>query len=62
MIYIYKDKYPRSLFHFAISLDSNDQNLISYTNENKRKISENKFSHYKFLREDVIAMSTQRHE
>ena len=62
MIYIYKDKYPRSVFHFAISLDSKQENLLSYISENKRTISENKFSHDKFLREDVIAMSTQHHD
>jgi hypothetical protein len=62
MIYIYKDKYPRSVFHFAISLNSKQENLLSYISENKRTISENKFSHDKFLREDVIAMSTQHHD
>ncbi|WP_409415948.1 hypothetical protein [Flavobacterium sp. PS2] len=62
MIYIYKDKYPRSVFHFAISLDSKQENLLSFISKNKRTISENKFSHYKFLREDVIAMSTEHHE
>ncbi len=61
-IYIYKDKYPRSVLHFAISLDSKQENLLSYISENKRTISENKFSYDKFLREDVIAMSTQHHE
>ena len=62
MIYIYKDKYPRSVFHFAISLDSKQENLLSHISENKRTIRENKFSHDKFLREDVIAMSTQHHD
>lgn len=62
MIYIHKDKYPRSVFHFAISLDSKQENLLSYISENKRTISENKFSYDKFLREDVIAMSTQHRE
>lgn len=62
MIYIYKNKFPRSVFHFAISLDSKKENLLSYVSKNKRTISENKFFYDKFLRKDVIAMSTQHHE
>lgn len=62
MIYIYKDKYPRNIFHFAISLDSKQENLLSYISKNKRTINENKYSYDKLLREDVIAMSTQHHE
>lgn len=61
MIYIYKDKYPREKFYGIISLDSEDQNLTSYTNKKGRVISENKYIFSNFFREEVIGMTTQFH-
>ncbi|WP_343697109.1 hypothetical protein [Flavobacterium sp.] len=62
MINIYKDKYPRSIFHFAISLDANEQNLHSYIDKNRRTIRENQFLYNNFLRKDVLSMKTRHHE
>lgn len=61
MIYIYKDKYPRENFYRTISLDSDDYNILSYTNDNGRIISENKSIYNNFLRKEVIGMTTQFH-
>ncbi|WP_291152210.1 hypothetical protein [Flavobacterium sp. UBA7680] len=62
MIYIYKDKYSRNIFHFAISLDAKEQNLLSYIDKNRRTIRENEYFYDNFLRKDVISMKTQHHE
>ncbi|WP_072962509.1 hypothetical protein [Flavobacterium aquidurense] len=61
MIYIYKDKYPRSIFDSAISLDYEKQNLLSHTNKKGRGISENKYIFNNFLRKDVTGMISQFH-
>ncbi|WP_337966798.1 hypothetical protein [uncultured Flavobacterium sp.] len=61
MIYIYKDKYPRSIFDSAISLDYERQNLLSHTNKKGRAISENKYLFNNFLRKEVTGMISQFH-
>ncbi|MFD1604153.1 hypothetical protein ACFSJW_08390 [Flavobacterium artemisiae] len=61
MVYIYKDKYPRDKFYRTISLDSNDENILSYINEKGRLINENKYVYYNFFRKEVIGMTTQFH-
>jgi len=61
MIYIYKDKYPRSEFEYIISLDAKEEILLYDTNKNGRVITENKFIYSNFLRKEVIGMNTQYH-
>jgi len=61
MIYIYTDKYPRENFYRTISLDSDSQSLLSYTNKKGRIINENKSNYKNFIRKEVIGMITQFH-
>jgi hypothetical protein len=61
VIYIYKDKYPREKFDSTISVDWEDQNLISYINTKERIITENKYIFSNFFRNDVISMNSQYH-
>lgn len=61
MIYIYKDKYPRNIFDSAISVDFEKQNLMAYSSNNGRIISENKYIFNNFLRKDVTGMISQFH-
>ncbi|GAA3773721.1 hypothetical protein [Flavobacterium ginsengiterrae] len=61
MIHIYTDKYPRNEFEYIISLDSKEQILSCYTNQNGRIVTENKFIYNNFLRKEVIGMNSWYH-
>jgi hypothetical protein len=61
MVYIHKDKYPRTRFTRAISLDSELHNLLTCTNKNGRIISENIYVYNNFTRKEVTAMEVQFH-
>lgn len=61
MIYIYKDKYSRTRFTYNISLDSELHNLLTYTNKDKRTVSEDIFTYSNFKRNEVSAMEVQYH-
>lgn len=60
-IYIYKDKYPRDKFDSTISVDWENQNLLSYTNKKGRVITEKIYIYNNFLRKDIIGMISQYH-
>lgn len=61
MIYIYKDKYPRTRFTHTISLDAESKNLHSYTNRKERFVSEDLYIFSNFMRNEVSAMEIQYH-
>lgn len=62
MVYIYKDKYPRTAFTHTISLDSELHNLLTYTNKNERTIREDIYTYNNFMRNEVTAMEVQYHD